>query len=216
MLDGKGMHQGLLISVLSSCLKTAQQVYSRAHLLLSLCFFSNLNIHPSVDAHPKEFSTNTMRIVKRYSPRVKYHSDHHEGESLRMPLRTLTQTVTLLEWPFPSSPCSENLNDLTTKRNLGRTPGKWAGGLHFSFHALSSWFLRAFSFPFILLIFWLFYKRKAPWQLKLPCVCQSKSRGSLLRYSVFWHADQMLQMKLGHEGPAIILSRQAWLKGQWD
>ena len=55
MLDGKGMYQGLLISVLSSCLKTAQQVYSWAHLLLSLCFFSNLNIHPSVDTNPKVF-----------------------------------------------------------------------------------------------------------------------------------------------------------------
>ena len=87
MLDGKGMYQGLLISVLSSCLKTAQQVYSWAHLLLSLCFFSNLNIHPSVDTNPKEFSIKTMRIVKRYLLRVKYHSDHHEGKSPRMPLR---------------------------------------------------------------------------------------------------------------------------------
>ena len=40
MLNGKGMYQGLLIPVLSSCLKTTQQAYSWAHFL----FLKNLFI----------------------------------------------------------------------------------------------------------------------------------------------------------------------------
>lgn len=121
-----------------------------------------------------------MRIVKRHLPRVKVTEWPSWRKIPQDAPRTPTQTETLLGQPLPSSPCCENLNGPTTEHNMGSTPGNWAGGLHFIFHALSSWFLRrAFSSPFILLIFWMFRRRKAPWQLKLPCTCQSKREGSL-------------------------------------
>lgn len=108
-----------------------------------------------------------MRIVKRHLPRVKVPEWPSWRKIPQDAPRTPTQTETLLGQPLPSSPCCENLNGPTTEHNMGSTPGNWAGGLHFIFHALSTWFLRrAFSSPFILLIFWMFCKRKAPWQLK--------------------------------------------------
>lgn len=51
MLNGTGMHQGLLIPVLSSWLRDAQQVHSWAHFLLGLCFSLNFNVHSSVGMH---------------------------------------------------------------------------------------------------------------------------------------------------------------------
>lgn len=87
--------------------------------------------------------------------------------------------------PLPPTPCHGNLNDLTTKSNVGRIPGNWAGSLHFIFHTLQLAFKKSLqtslSFPFS------GCSAKGRLPSSLNHQCQSK-RAVRLWDSAFWDA----------------------------
>lgn len=165
-----------------------------------------------VHTPPKEFSTKTMRTVKIHSFRVKV-PEQLWGKVPQNAPRTpnLMLTKNLLRQPLSSSSCHENLNDLITKKWLGEDTWEFSRWLAFYFsYTFQLAFKKSLQFPLAFPFSGCSAKGRLQDSLKPPCTCQfeSKSLWDSLRSGMLARCSGWAWGK----GPAIILSRQAWMK----